>query len=66
MEIIEPAAIYLQLELNIPCKSFIPTGKVYNDLSVNTILGHKNSPQEPMNVNTAKTAQAGATQGSNI
>ena len=61
---IDPAAINLQLELNIPCKLFTPTGNVYMDSFVNTILGHKNSPQEPMNVNIAKTARDGLTIGS--
>ena len=45
---IEPAAINLQFELNIPCKLFTPTGSVYMHSFVSTILGHKNSPQEPI------------------
>ena len=61
---IEPAAINLQLELNIPCRLFTPTGSVYIDSLVNTMLGHKNSPHEPIKVNIARTASEGLTIGS--
>ena len=57
--IIEPAAINLQLEENIPCRLFIPTGRVYIESLVSIILGHKNSPQEPIKVNIARTAKIG-------
>lgn len=60
---IEPAAINLQFELNIPCKLLTPTGSVYMDSLVSTMLGHKNSPQEPMKVNIASTAKDGLTIG---
>ena len=60
---IEPAAINRQLELNIPCKLFTPTGNVYMLSFVNTILGHKNSPQDPINVKIASTAREGFTIG---
>ena len=59
VEIMEPAAINLQLEENIPCRLFIPTGRVYMASLVNIMLGHRNSPQEPMKVNTASTASVG-------
>ena len=64
VDIIEPAAINLQLEENIPCKLFTPTGRVYIASFVKTILGHKNSPQEPINVKIARTASDGLTIGS--
>ena len=60
---IEPAAINLQLEENIPCRLFIPTGRVYIESLVSTILGHKNSPHEPINVNIASTASDGFISG---
>ena len=63
VESIEPAAINLQFELNIPCKLFTPTGSVYIASLVKTILGQRNSPQEPMNVNIASTAKEGLTIG---
>ena len=63
VDIIEPAAINLQLEENIPCKLLIPTGKVYIESFVSIILGQRNSPQEPINVNTASTAKVGFTIG---
>ena len=63
VEIIEPAAINLQFEENIPCKLFTPTGNVYIDSFVKIILGHKNSPQEPINVKIASTASEGFTIG---
>lgn len=66
MEIIEPAAINLQLALNMPCKSLTPTGRVYKVLFVRTILGQRNSPQEPMKVNIAKTAKVGEVKGNKI
>ena len=64
VEIIEPAAINLQFEENIPCRLLTPTGKVYIASFVRTILGHKNSPHEPMKVNMARTANDGFTIGS--
>lgn len=63
IEIIAPAAIYLQFALNMLCRLFIPTGRVYMDCFVSTILGHKNSPQLPTNVNTASVASAGVQRG---
>mgnify|MGYP002711277809 CR=1 FL=1 len=63
VDIIEPAAINLQLEENMPCKLLIPTGKVYIESFVSIILGQRNSPQEPINVNTASTAKVGFTIG---
>ena len=65
VEIIEPAAIKRQFDENIPCKLFTPTGSVNIDSLVKTILGHKNSPHEPMKVNIAKTAKEGLTIGNN-
>ena len=65
VERIEPAAINRQLELNIPCRLLTPTGKVYIASLVKTILGHKNSPQEPINVKIARTAKDGFTIGIN-
>jgi hypothetical protein len=62
---IEPAVINLQLEENMPCKLFIPTGRVYIESFVKTILGHKNSPHEPIKVNIASTANEGLTIGNN-
>lgn len=63
VEIIEPAAINLQLEENIPCRLLIPTGSVYIASFVSIILGQRNSPHEPINVNTASTARVGLTIG---
>lgn len=63
VEIIEPAAINRQFDENIPCKLFTPTGSVYIASFVNTILGHKNSPHEPINVKIASTASDGFTIG---
>ena len=63
VEIIEPAAINLQFEENMPCKLFIPTGSVYIESFVSIMLGQRNSPHEPMKVNTAKTASVGLTIG---
>ena len=66
VERIEPAAIKRQFEENIPCKLLTPTGSVYIASFVKTILGHKNSPQEPINVKIASTASDGFTIGSKI
>ena len=54
-----PDAMSRQFDENIPLKSFKPTGKVYSCLFVKTILGHKNSPQQPMKVKIARTDSVG-------
>ena len=56
VEIIDPAAINRQFAENIPWRLLIPTGSVYIESLVSIMLGHKNSPQEPIKVKTAKTS----------
>lgn len=64
VEIIEPAAMKRQFDENMPCKLFMPTGKVYIESFVSIMLGQRNSPHEPIKVNTASTASVGLTIGS--
>src|SRR5262245_238461 len=59
-----PAAIKRQLALKAPCKCTSPTGNVYICGLDNTMLGHKNSPQLAIKVNTARVARVGLIKGS--